>query len=150
MNSLFGPDFRKLIEESKGRFSIKFVKRSDGTVREMVAQYGVKKHLKGGPPAYDPKGYMLVTVYDVVKKGYRSIPLEGIIELKTGGRVYRRDSYLVTLARNHTGSFNSSVLGVEKSDVSRTPGIDDSGINRLVTVWASSPSEALMFVEQLV
>lgn len=76
----------KFIKETEGKiFSIRFIKRSTGELRAMVCRTGVKKHLKGGESAYDPKEHDLIVVYDMQKNGYRSIPKEGIIEVLIDG-----------------------------------------------------------------
>lgn len=79
--------FRDLV--GNGFATVKFVKRSDGNVRKMNFRLGVKKHLRGGEVAYDPAKHNLVVVYDVQARGYRSIPLDGVLELKTQGRTIR-------------------------------------------------------------
>lgn len=73
----------KKIKESNGKFfTVTFNKRSDGAKRVMNARTNVVKHLKGGKQKYDPAKYKLLTVYDVISKGYRMIPIDGIINLK--------------------------------------------------------------------
>lgn len=75
-------EVEKFIQESNGKiFSIKFIKRTTGEPRAMVARTGVTKHLAGGDPAYIPENKNLIWVYDMVKKGYRSIPKEGITHI---------------------------------------------------------------------
>jgi hypothetical protein len=69
-------------------FSVKFIKRSTGELREMVARTGVKAHLKGGDAAYKFSDKALISVYDLQKAAYRAIPLDGIVSLKSGGEVY--------------------------------------------------------------
>lgn len=70
-------------------FSCKFVKRTDGTVRKMVARTGVAKDLSGEGRSWDPGERGLLPVYDMQAKAYRMIPAEGVIELKSGPRTYR-------------------------------------------------------------
>lgn len=66
-----------------------FHKRSDGSYREMICRMGVKKHLKGGPPAYDPKRHKLLWVWEPGESGgYKSIPIEGIVRLKANQTEY--------------------------------------------------------------
>ena len=78
-----------LIEKSNGKmFSVEFVKRTTGEHRKMVARLGVKKHLAGGDAAYSFTERGLVSVYDVQKKGYRTIPTESISTLTIGGSTY--------------------------------------------------------------
>lgn len=75
-------DIQEFKNEVNGNFfSVSFIKK-DGTLREMTARFGVKKHLKGGTLKYDPEGYGYLTVFDVKKKEYRTINVEKIICLK--------------------------------------------------------------------
>jgi len=69
-------------------FSVDFIKRTTGEERHMVCRLGVKSHLKGGKKAFDDQEKNLLTVYDVQKSGYRSIPLDAIIRVKIHGKVY--------------------------------------------------------------
>lgn len=77
------------IEKSNGRlFSVKFVKRSTGEAREMLCRTGVTSHLNPEPTKkqpYQPKAAGVITVFDMKSKGYRSIPLEGLKEIKIDG-----------------------------------------------------------------
>jgi len=78
-----------LLMGTKGRiFSVVFVKRTTGEIRTMVARTGVTSALKGGDAAYSFSANSLLSVYDTQAKGYRTIPLEGIISLKSGGEEY--------------------------------------------------------------
>lgn len=79
-----------LLKQTHGRiFSVTFTKRTTGEVREMVCRTGVTAHLKGGEAAYSFSEKMLLSVYDLQKAGYRAVPLDAIISLREGGRVYR-------------------------------------------------------------
>lgn len=69
-------------------FSVTFIKRTTGEIREMVCRLGVKSHLRGGVKKFDDKEKNLLTVFDVQKNGYRSIPLENIIKVKVNGVTY--------------------------------------------------------------
>lgn len=69
-------------------FSVKFVKRTDGTVREMVCRKGVTKALRGGALAYNPTAKNLVNVFDVQAGDYRNINLEGLLSVKMNGNVF--------------------------------------------------------------
>lgn len=79
----------EFIEGTNGRiFSIKFIKRSDGSWREMVCRTGVTSRIKEGEktrPAPNWKANSLVPVFDMQADGYRSIPMEGIREIKIDG-----------------------------------------------------------------
>ena len=69
-------------------FGISFVKRTTGEIRHMSARRGVVKHLRGGEPTYDFGSKNLLPVYDMVKKGYRCIPLDAVLEIRVGGNIY--------------------------------------------------------------
>jgi hypothetical protein len=66
-------------------FSVEFIKRTDGILRRMVCRRGVTSHLKGGEQAYDAAEHRLLTVFDMSKNAYRSIPYEGITKIKIAG-----------------------------------------------------------------
>jgi hypothetical protein len=70
-------------------FGVTFEKRTNGEVRNMAARNGVIKHLKGGDLNYDPKKKNLLIVFDMNKKGYRSIPLDRVMEIKVGGKAHK-------------------------------------------------------------
>ena len=74
-------ELRRLVGDGK-IFSCTFVKRSDHSVRRMVARTGVKLGLTGKGSAYDPESKGLLTVYDMEKKGYRTIPSENVVEIR--------------------------------------------------------------------
>jgi len=69
-------------------FSVEFIKRSNGELRKMVCRLGVKKHLRGGDKAYDSKQHNLLTVFDMEKEGYRSIPVDAIQRLSVNGQTF--------------------------------------------------------------
>lgn len=74
-------------------FTVRFVKRTDGTVREMTCRLGVmiRKGLADGERAYEPDQKNLIWVYDFkcAQKGEaarRSIPIEGLQAVKIDGQ----------------------------------------------------------------
>jgi len=69
-------------------FGVSFVKRTTGELRTMSCRLGVKKFLRGGQLAYSPAEKQLLTVFDMGKKAYRCIPIEGIQSLSVGGNQY--------------------------------------------------------------
>ena len=80
------------IEAAKGSgrvFGVRFIKRTTGEVRDMNCRGGVRKHLRGGEQAYDPKTHRLVTVFDMVKGDYRSINCDSIIRIAVDGETFR-------------------------------------------------------------
>ena len=69
-------------------FGVEFIKRSDGSLRKMVCRLGVRKHLKGGAKAYDPKKHDLLCVFDMEKESYRSIPVDAVQRLSVNGQTF--------------------------------------------------------------
>ena len=79
-----------LIENSNGKIiTVDFIKRTTGELRTMNCRLGVRKHLKGGELAYDPKEKGLITVFDMQKAGYRSIATESIQRITIGGETHQ-------------------------------------------------------------
>lgn len=77
---------KEIKDMAKGTiFSAEFTKK-DGTTRKMLARLGVKKHLKGGTKPFNDDDYNILTVYDLQKKGYRSINLNTLQKLKIRGK----------------------------------------------------------------
>ncbi len=81
------------IKEEGTFFGVKFIKRGNGELREMVCRGGVRKHLKGGELGYVPSEKALIGVWDSTvednTKAYRMIPYEGILEVSSGGITYK-------------------------------------------------------------
>jgi len=69
-------------------FSVRFIKRTTGELRNMLCRYGVRSRLKGGQAAYnfDEKG--LVCVWDTHKQDYRTIPKEALVDITINGEVF--------------------------------------------------------------
>jgi len=81
---------RVFLEGTRGRiFRVVFSRRADGRQREMVCRIGVTKHLKGQGPAYCAADHDLMSVYDVQKREYRSIPLDRVLCVRFGRTNYR-------------------------------------------------------------
>ena len=68
-------------------FTVKFIKKTDGEERVMNCRLDVKKHLKGGQMNHNPKDYNNLVVYSLDSKGYRTIPLDNLLEIREGGSV---------------------------------------------------------------
>lgn len=68
-------------------FTATFQKK-DGTIRNMNCRLGVVKHLRGGGLSYDPASRNNLIVYDLKKKGYRTINLDTLISIRIDGKKY--------------------------------------------------------------
>jgi hypothetical protein len=80
----------KYIRDTEGRFfKVRFIKRTDGSLREMLARTGVRKYVKGTGASYSFQAHGLIPVFDVEaddhKGAYRSIPIDGITEVMIHG-----------------------------------------------------------------
>ncbi len=74
---------------TKGRvFSARFEKRTTGEMRKINCRLGVTKHLKGGELKYKPAERNLVGVFDMQKKGYRMIDVDGLTNLTVDGEEF--------------------------------------------------------------
>lgn len=67
-------------------FSITFIKRTTGLSRTMCARRGVTRHLVGGALSYNPSDHGLMTVFDLEKRAYRTVPLDAVISLQHHGK----------------------------------------------------------------
>ena len=77
------------IKKTNGKiFNVTFIKRTDNSRRRMNARLGVKSYLKGGQIPYNPIDKQLIPVFDMTKKGYRSISTENIISATILGEQY--------------------------------------------------------------
>jgi hypothetical protein len=71
----------------KGRiFSVIFTKKN-GEERKMLCRLDVKKHLKGGEKKYDTEALNYLTVYSLDSKGYRTINLSTLKQIKANREV---------------------------------------------------------------
>jgi hypothetical protein len=76
-------------------FSVTFVKRTTGEVRIMTCRQRVKKYLAGGECAYSFSDKGLVSVFDIQKMAYRSIPIDGIRTIRVNDEDLEVDHSLV-------------------------------------------------------
>lgn len=79
-------DIQSFKNEVKGNFFRACFVKKDGTIREMTARFGVKKHLKGGELSYNPESRGYIVVFDVEKEEYRTINMEKLIYLRYNGK----------------------------------------------------------------
>lgn len=67
-------------------FSVTFIKRTTGEVRDMVCRLGVEYDEESEEPRdWQPSEYDLMQVYDMQKQAYRMINLPGVLELRADG-----------------------------------------------------------------
>ena len=61
--------------------AVTFIKRSNGEERRMLCRTGVHKGVKGVGAPYDASSKNLLTVYDMEKQAFRTIPAENVVEV---------------------------------------------------------------------
>ncbi|MFW6130449.1 MAG: hypothetical protein ACOC56_04620 [Atribacterota bacterium] len=77
-----------MIKESNGKFmTVVFTKRSTGENRKMNCRTGVKKGVKGSGKRRAQKDG-LITVYDMSKKGFRTINISGLRSICMNNKNY--------------------------------------------------------------
>ena len=84
LNRPSSPDFIRIHAENK-IFSAIFIKEN-GEIRKMLCRLGVKKDLKG--KHLNPSYLRNLTVWDMQKKGYRTIPTSRLLAIKLKGQLY--------------------------------------------------------------
>lgn len=69
-------------------FSVEFIKRTTGDKRRMVCRLGVRSKVTGVGRRFNPDDHNLLGVYDMQKRAYRFINLDGLQKLKIRGETY--------------------------------------------------------------
>lgn len=72
-------------------FRVIFIKRTDGTERQMLCRFGVDR-TTGGVLLYEPLQHGLVVVWDIRSHGYRMIPLASVQMIRGGGKIWTREN----------------------------------------------------------
>lgn len=76
---------------------VKFIKRTDGTIREMTCRTGVKQGVQGKGLVYNPKDKNLLVVWipeqdrrdNTRDNGYRCLPIDSVLEVHAEGKVWK-------------------------------------------------------------
>lgn len=77
-----------ILEQDGKMMSVEFIKRTNGEVRQMNCRCGVRKYVTGEGAKYSFKDNDLIPVYDLQKKGYRTINARAITKVRAGGLEY--------------------------------------------------------------
>ena len=95
IRAILNSSIRKLADGTI--FHVTFIKK-DGTVRHMQCRTGVKKHLNPDSRGLSDKQKEAkvvnnhLTVFDMTKLGYRNIPCDRVLEVKSKGLHLKRES----------------------------------------------------------
>lgn len=79
----------KVINNTAGKFFTAVFEKTDGSTRVMNARLGVTSYLKGGENKVVKPSNSYKTVYDVQAKGYRTLNLGTLQELRANGVTYK-------------------------------------------------------------
>jgi len=78
-----------VVLSQKGKImTVEFVKRTTGEVRVMNCRSGVRKYVTGEGAKYSFQDRELIPVYDLQKKGYRTINARAITKVRADGQEY--------------------------------------------------------------
>jgi len=77
-----------LTNETQGRIFSAYFQKRDGTMRTMVCRRGVKRHLAGGDLPYDPRPRLLVPVWDMRTKNYRTVNVGSLVSFRIGDETF--------------------------------------------------------------
>jgi len=81
---------RQKVEATRGKiFGASFTKRTTNKMRVMAARVGVRKGVTGVGLSFDPVAKNLIVVFDMRKREFRMISIEGLKELRVRGRIYK-------------------------------------------------------------
>lgn len=78
----------EIIRNTKKFYSVQFITRGNGSKRVMNCRNNVHKYVTGAGAAYNAEDHNLINTYSVDSKGYRSIPIEGLIGATVQGVTY--------------------------------------------------------------
>lgn len=79
-------ELRTMVSDGK-IFGVRFIKRTDGSMRTMAARTGVKpKQDSLEQRHWDPADKGLLQVWDVHKRGFRFIPADAVREVRVRGQ----------------------------------------------------------------
>ena len=77
-----------LWDETQGRIFGCYFTKKDGTMRSMVARRGVRKYLAGGDLPYDARQKLILPVFDMQARAYRSVNLASLVSIEIGGETF--------------------------------------------------------------
>jgi len=85
--------FKALNSINSGRFFTVTFMKANGEIRVMNCRKGVKAFVNGNGKSFNDIDYNLVTVWDAVKRAYRSFKWHKIININADGVHYYNSRY---------------------------------------------------------
>jgi hypothetical protein len=81
-------DLKDFINKNKGKIMTIVFRKKDGTVRTLNTRTGVRANITGKGLSYDPDKYGYLILWDLAKKGYRTVTLDTIQQVKANRETY--------------------------------------------------------------
>lgn len=81
-------DFRDFLKSTRGKTISIAYRKKDGSLRLINTRTGVRKNITGGGLKYNPEEYGYIILWDLRKNGYRTVNLDTIERVKSGGQIY--------------------------------------------------------------
>ena len=78
--------FREFVGDNGKLFSVTF-RKSDGSIRKMVARLNVTSYLNGNGARYNAAERNNIVVFSMQDKGYRTIKIDNLLRIKAFGEV---------------------------------------------------------------
>ena len=78
--------FREFVGDKDRLFSVTF-RKSDGSIRKMVARLNVTSYLTGGGARYNAAERNNIVVFSMRDKAYRTIKIDNLLSIKANGEL---------------------------------------------------------------
>lgn len=78
--------FREFVGDNGRLFSVTF-RKSDGSIRKMVARLNVTSYLTGGGARYNAAEHNNIVVFSMRDKAYRTIKIDNLLSVKANGEL---------------------------------------------------------------
>lgn len=81
-------DLKDFINSNKGKIMTIVFRKKDGTIRTLNTRTGVRTNITGKGLSYDPETYGYLIMWDLAKRGYRTVTVDTIQQVKANRVTY--------------------------------------------------------------
>jgi hypothetical protein len=81
-------NLKDFINSNKGKIMTIVFRKKDGTIRTLNTRTGVRSNITGKGLSYDPEKYGYLILWDLAKRGYRTVTLDTIEKVKANRETY--------------------------------------------------------------
>lgn len=99
---------QEIIKHTNGGFFTAWFIKRDGSLRKLTGRTGVKKGVKGKPSTVARQDTPYVTVFDIVKKQFRVLNLETLVELRAN-----REDFIIAGYEKYVQIINNELILVK-------------------------------------